>query len=472
MNLTVVFAGLSVLALAGCTCCKCGSKAGAVKKPAEVRLVVLDPGHFHAALVLKTSVPGVSKTVRVYAPKGADLDAFLAMIHDYNTRKANPTDWDLKVYAGPDYLAKMTAEKAGDVVVLAGKNNRKPDYIYASIQAGFNVFADKPMAISPAGFETLKKAFALADKKGLVLYDIMTERFVPATMLQRALAQDPDVFGRQERGTPDDPAVTKESVHHFRKVVSGKGLVRPVWYYDWRQQGPAIADVNTHLTDLVQWELFPGRAVQPSDVKVLKARVWETPVDAKQFEASTGAKEWPDYLKADVDAKGVLRNNAANGELTYEINGICAKVSVLWNYEPPTGGGDTHYSLMRGTRSSLIIEQGPSQGFKPVLYVEPRRGVGIDKQVLYVALQKALMKLQAEWPGLTCEPFETGFRVNVPPELEQAHTHENNFHSVLMNYLKYLKAGKVPAWEESGMLTKYTTLMEAYKLAAQSQGAK
>ena len=37
---------------------------------AEVRLITLDPGHFHAALVQKEMYPGVAKQVHVYAPLG------------------------------------------------------------------------------------------------------------------------------------------------------------------------------------------------------------------------------------------------------------------------------------------------------------------------------------------------------------------------------------------------------------------
>jgi hypothetical protein len=41
-----------------------------------------------------------------------------------------------------------------------------------------------------------------------VAYDIMTERFEVTTILQRALVNDPAVFGAQQKGTPDDPAST------------------------------------------------------------------------------------------------------------------------------------------------------------------------------------------------------------------------------------------------------------------------
>ena len=40
---------------------------------ADVRLMTLDPGHFHAALVQKEMYPGVAPRVDVYAPLGPDL---------------------------------------------------------------------------------------------------------------------------------------------------------------------------------------------------------------------------------------------------------------------------------------------------------------------------------------------------------------------------------------------------------------
>src|SRR5262249_39021666 len=41
----------------------------------EVRLMTLDPGHFHAALVQKEMYAGVSRRAQVYAPLGPDLAA-------------------------------------------------------------------------------------------------------------------------------------------------------------------------------------------------------------------------------------------------------------------------------------------------------------------------------------------------------------------------------------------------------------
>ena len=50
---------------------------------APSRLITLDPGHFHAALVQKSMVPGVSPEVHIYAPAGPDLDLHLERIRAF-----------------------------------------------------------------------------------------------------------------------------------------------------------------------------------------------------------------------------------------------------------------------------------------------------------------------------------------------------------------------------------------------------
>ena len=60
--------------------------------------------------------------------------------------------------------------------------------------------------------------------------------------------------------------------------------------------------------------------------------------------------------------------------MIYQIKGVCAKVSVTWNYMPPAGGGDTHYSVMHGTKCDLVIKQGADEKFVPTLYIENIKG--------------------------------------------------------------------------------------------------
>ena len=77
----------------------------------EIRLMTLDPGHFHAALVQKTMYPGVSPRVHVFAPLGPDLIAHLDSHLGATTRgrTTRPT-WQLEVHASPDYFERMLAD--------------------------------------------------------------------------------------------------------------------------------------------------------------------------------------------------------------------------------------------------------------------------------------------------------------------------------------------------------------------------
>lgn len=90
---TVLCAGAAAVLLAGCEtmkkvcCCPC-------KKDDTVKLITLDPGHFHAALIQKRMYPGVSPKVHVYAPEGSDLKMHLERINGFNTRKDDPTKWE------------------------------------------------------------------------------------------------------------------------------------------------------------------------------------------------------------------------------------------------------------------------------------------------------------------------------------------------------------------------------------------
>jgi hypothetical protein len=316
-----------------------------------IRLITLDPGHFHAALVQKAMYPQVSPEVHVYAPGGEDLTAHLQRIQGYNSRAENPTRWVETVYSGPDFLDRMGQEKAGNVVVISGNNRQKTEYIQKAVAAGLNVLADKPMTITAEGFEQLRQTFDLARQKKVLLYDIMTERYEATIAMQRELARMPELFGSLEAGTPENPGVVMESVHHYYfKQVSGNPLIRPAWFFDARQQGEAIPDVGTHLVDLVQWQCFPERVLDwRKDIKVTSARHWPTRLTRTQFKQVTGLDDFPEFLKSEVGPDGVLQVQQ-NGEVAYTICGVHAKVTALWNYEALPNGKDTHYALLRGTR--------------------------------------------------------------------------------------------------------------------------
>ena len=424
-----------------------------------VRLVTLDPGHFHAALVQKTIYEGVDSVVHVYAPAGSDLQLHLNRINDYNHRSDNPTHWKEEVYAGNDFFEKMLAAKAGNVVMLAGNNREKATYIERSLEAGFNVLADKPMVIDSAGFELLKKAFDSAGHKHLLLYDIMTERFEITTILQRELSMLPKVFGELEKGTPENPAVTKESVHYFYKFVSGNVLTRPDWFMDVTQQGEGIADVATHLVDLVQWICFPDQALDyTKDISVLKAKHWTTDLRLSEFKTITQLDSFPSWLKASTIKDSILPVYC-NGTMDYTLRGVHARVTARWDYKAPDGSGDTHYSQLRGTKANLIIRQGPDQQYKPTLYIEPA-----GKDTSYATtLAKQMESITARFPGVGLKKNSAGWEVLVPDKYKEGH--EAHFAQVTQNFLNYLKNGNLPAWEVPCMIAKYYTTTKALEMA-------
>ena len=424
----------------------------------KINFITLDPGHFHAALVQKSMYPDVDSTVHVYSQGGNDLQLHLNRIKGYNSRTDNPTNWNEVVYTGTDFMEKMLAEKKGNVVVLSGNNEKKTDYILQSLENGFHVLADKPMVIDSAGFEMLKKAFETAEKNHLVLYDIMTERFEINTILQRELSMIPEIFGVLEKGTSDNPAITKESVHHFYKQVSGSTLTRPAWFLDTRQQGEGIVDVMTHLVDLVQWECFPEQKIDyNNDIVIDFAKRWETPMSLSQFQTITKQDSFPDFLKQAVTDSTL--NIFCNGEINYTLKGVHAKTVVTWNYKAPEGTGDTHSSLMRGTKANLIIRQGKEEGYKPTLYVEPI----INEPAFETILLENFKKISSKFKGVELEKSSAGWRIKIPDELKE--DHEAHFARVTKNFLQYLKNNDMPSWEVPNMLAKYYTTIKGLEMS-------
>lgn len=443
----------------------CGEKISEEKSEMErtngkVKLMTLDPGHFHAALVQKTMYTEVDSTIYLYAPDGPEVRDFLSKIESYNTREEAPTQWKIEKNLTDDYLNKMIADKRGNVMVVAGKNSKKIDYVLEAVKAGLHVYADKPLVINAEGFEKLKLAFEIAKKNDVLIYDIMTERFESTTMMQKLFSTLPSVFGELVEGTMEEPAISKESIHHFFKNVSGSPLVRPAWFFDVNEEGDGIVDVTTHLVDMVQWEAFPDQIIDSTDIEMLKAKRWPTVLTLEAFTKVTKQESFPDYLQKDlIDGK---LHTYSNGEMNYTIKGKHAKVSVLWNYEAPEGTGDTHYSIMRGTKSNLIIKQGATENFKSVLYIESKGDSDFDNNLNSVVANE----IANSFSGTTVEKMgDSTWKINIPEKFKIGH--EAHFAQVTENYLNFLEAGKLPVWEIPNMITKYYTTIAAYKMAKQ-----
>ena len=100
-----------------------------------------------------------------------------------------------------------------------GAQERLP---HEGIGRGFDVLADKPMAINPAQFKQLRKAFAEAAKKKLILYDIMTERYEITAILQRELQSVLEVgkeSGKTRAASADLRSMVEDALRRVQILV-------------------------------------------------------------------------------------------------------------------------------------------------------------------------------------------------------------------------------------------------------------
>ena len=407
----------------------------------RVKLIVLDPGHFHAALVQKDMYPGLDPAVSVYAPLSPDVVDYLNRIALFNTRKDNPTAWKIELHAGPDYFERMLKEHPGNVVILTGRNRPKMDRIEAAIDAGLNVLADKPWIIASRDLARLERVLHQAEKKKLVAYDIMTERFEITSILQKDLVNNESVFGKLVSGSDAEPAVTARSVHHLMKVVAGVPLRRPAWFFDVNEYGDGLADVGTHVVDLVQWTAFPHDSIDyKKDIRILNARRWPTVISKSDFERVTGEPQFPASLAAHI--KDGMLDYDCNNSVHYTMRGAHIALDVRWNWE--SASGDIYEVLFRGTKSSVELRQSAV----PELYV-----VSKDPEV-FVALTRWAAARQNAYPGLAIEQHPGEARIVIPQKFRVGH--EDHFGQVTNLFFDYLKnPTSMPAWERSNMMVKY-----------------
>jgi len=441
--------------LASCSADTCQDARG------NVRLLTLDPGHFHAALIQKEMLPGILKVAGVYAAPGPDLDAHLERIRRFNSREVDPTSWVLEVHSGPDFFEEMLRERPGSIVVISGRNRGKIGRIHACVERGFHVLADKPWIIEPEDLPELEAVIDAAARRGVVVHDAMTQRYEITCILQKALVDDAGVFGSPLMGTDEEPAVYLESLHHLLKLVAGAPNLRPAWFFDTREQGERLTDVGTHLVDLVQWTLYPDEALDwRSDVAVESGSRWPTLISEQDFRRVTGEPGFPRGLSRFV-RDGKLEYYC-NNAVSYTVRGIHVKLVIRWDFEAPPGAGDTELAVYRGSRSRVEIRQGKEEGHVPEVLVIPNDPAG--RAEVARALEMAVGRLRVTCPGLAVEDRGPCLRLAIPPEYRVGH--EAHFALLTQRFLEYAgRPGSLPSREGANMLAKYRVTTRGVELA-------
>lgn len=416
-------------------------------------LAFLEPGHFHATLTLGERQPRVRDEIFIYTQPGPELDDFLALVEAFNRRAERPTSWRPVVRTGDLPLERLIAERPGEVVILAGKNDRKMALMRRLHDAGFHVLADKPWLAGPGGLEDLRHMLS----GGPLAVEMMTGRHDITSILTAKLVGEPAVFGGFD-AAPDKPTIQISGVHHLEKTVNGRPLRRPPWYFDVRVQGDGIADIPTHMVDQVQ-RLVAAAGSRPA-LELTSARTWATQVPQALFARVTGSPAFPDSL-ADL-VTGSELSYRSNAELSFRLGAVTAALATRWELTVPAGGGDTHRSVIRGTRAEIIVEQHAGTGFRRRISVVPRQevdGVG-------AALAKAVAAWQEAHPGLGIAQGGAGWELRVPRTLDVGH--ERHFALVLADFLSLVEGGRLPGDRAADTLAKYTLLAHA---SAKARGA-
>ncbi len=455
-------------------------------------LLFYEPGHFHAALLLNSANPRVDRAVHVYATPGPELDRFVALIGDFNARSVQPTAWDLHLHTESDMgghadrLGQLIAERRGELAVIAGRNEPKLAAIDRLHRAGIMALVDKPWLVDAAAVPHLDRVTTASP----MVMDLMTGRHDVVNRLCRRVLTTSEVFGdvgsRSSGGSASGsgtggaatsaPDLEFGSVHHLCKVVDGRALIRPSWYYDIGIQGDGMVDIHSHLVDQAQWlvdELRPSTADDggwhSDDVRIEHAERWATPVPLADFAESTGLDSFPPSLLDRVSTSpsdpggGPVLELACNGRISYRLRGVSVHQQTIWRVRSAVGGGDEHSFIARGSRCTVAVNQGPHTGDRPVVRLAMVDQGRHRRQELAASMASHLEDWQGEFPGLTMEADDGGYRLIIPESL--ATPHESVFAKVLDEFLDRAERADWSIPAASTIQVRYRLLAEAHQLA-------
>jgi predicted dehydrogenase len=426
-----------------------------------IRLMTVDPGHFHAALVQKRTIPGIHHRSYIYAPLGRDLERHLRRLTDFNQREHNPTAWELDIRSGSNYWERFLQEQPGNTVVLSGRNKPKIDRILAAVQHGLNVLADKPWIVDASDFPKLEQVFREATLRDRLVWDMMTERHETVILFQQALLRNADIFGEFLAGTPEEPSLTLESLHHLKKTAAGGVLQRPVWWFDPSISGEGLADVGTHLFDLALLFVRPESPVTVADVQLLDAQRGSLHVTEEQFSEITGAEQPSDSIRA-LCVHGNQLQYFGNGRATFTLDGRNIRVTTRWEVEAEPGAGDGYEIVARGTRSTVVLSHDPTFGSIRSLSITPNRAA--DFSSVHRAVAAWVASLQVQFPGLSVVNLGESLHLHIPDEYRRSH--ETLFSLVVQDFVTaFHDRRQVAAWEEPNHLTRYHLSTQAVELA-------
>ncbi len=357
-----------------------------------------------------------------------------------------------------EMLDDVLHTRDGDVVVFTGRNRGKIDRMLPVISAGLHVLADKPWIISSGDMPKLEQAFAVAESKHVVAYDIMTERYEVTSELQRELVNVHEIFGEPVKGDAQHPGVVAKSVHHVMKVVAGVPLRRPVWFFDIVEYGEGLADVGTHVVDLVQWTLLPDTPFDyRQDIEALEGRRWPLDHDFRAVSRLRDRRTRRRQSRLLLQQLGPLHPARYPRE-----DGHHLELGSACRFRRRLRSGIPRYSCQRRNPSGRRREIHPGSLYRPSCRCAEPPSLR--------PCRRRVDQLQARWPGLAIEQNGTEARLVAFHRDKFRVGHEAHFAQVARRFFDYAKDPKsLPAWERSYMLAKYYVSTRGVELAQPNQ---
>lgn len=180
--------------------------------------------------------------------------------------------FDQEVTESVGYEALMEDDRL-DIIAICTPNSLHRDPVMAALAAGKAVYCDKPLTESVASAEAIASAAeenGVADRLGMVFQN----RFFPATMRAKELI-DAGALG---------------TLLSYRAGYLHSGNASPETPFKWKldagQGGGVIADLGSHLIDLLQWLIGPIDSVQAQTQIAYGER--PAPTDREQRLSVTG----------------------------------------------------------------------------------------------------------------------------------------------------------------------------------------
>ncbi len=165
-----------------------------------------------------------------------------------------------RCFTGNDAYAKVLATDV-DMVILATPPGFRPQHLAAAVAAGKHIFAEKPVAIDPAGVRSVLATYELAREKQLGI-GVGTQRRHQAQYLETIRRLHDDAIGHVVSGQVFWNQGGLWSREKQAAWSDGEWQIRNWLYFTWLS-GDHIVEQHVHNIDVANWVLqaHPLRAV-------------------------------------------------------------------------------------------------------------------------------------------------------------------------------------------------------------------